>query len=532
MPKLTIDGREVEVPEGATVLDAARKLGIEIPTLCTLEGRAPLTSCLVCMVKVVGNGSRLLPSCGTRAQDGMVVESETEEVHAVRRSALELLLSDHLGDCLAPCQLACPAEMDIPRMLRAIAAEDFAGALRIAKRDIALPAVLGRICPAPCEKACRRRPADGPVGICLLKRFVADVDLGRDEPYLPECEPASGKRVAILGAGPAGLAAAYHLQQRGHACTVFDENERPGGRLLTETTSDELPRDVLAAEIQPIVQLGAELRMNTRIGGPDDFARLRHEFDAVLVACGATGKEQAEAWGLEVAERGLQVERETYRTSVEGVFAAGNAVRTKGMVIRGLADGKEAAVAIDQHLRGEKVTGPQRPFSTRIGRLAEDELAQYLDAASGAPPREPSQGRAAGFTPAEAVEQAARCMHCDCLGQTDCRLRHWSAVYGADPRKYKDDRRRFEQFRQRSGVVFEPGKCIDCGLCIEIARAAGEPLGLTFVGRGFDVRVGVPFGESLDEALKKAAAECVAACPTAALTWVEAERRLRLLREA
>jgi len=531
MPKLTIDGREVEVPEGSTVLDAARKLGIEIPTLCFMEGIAPSTSCLLCMVKLDGERPRLVPSCGTRAQDGMVVQSETDEVHAVRRSALELLLSDHLGDCIAPCQFACPAEMDIPRMLRAIAAKDFAGALRTVKRDIALPAVLGRICPAPCEKACRRRPADGPVGICLLKRFVADVDLGREEPYLPEREPSSGKRVAILGAGPAGLAAAYYLQQRGHACTLFDENKEPGGRLLVETTEEELPRDVLAAEVDSIARLGAELRANTRIGGAEDFARLRDEHDAVLVACGATGKEQAEAWGLDVAERGLHAERETYRTSVEGVFAAGNALRTKGMVIRSLADGKEAAVAIDQLLRGKSVTGPQKPFSTRIGRLEEEELAQYLRAASDAPPREPSQGTAAGFTPAEAVEQAARCMHCDCLGQTDCRLRHWSAVYRADPRKYKAERRRFEQSRQRSGVVFEPGKCIDCGLCIEIARAADEPLGLTFVGRGFDVRVGVPFDESLDAALKKVAAECVAACPTAALAWAEVEQGLPLLRE-
>jgi NADPH-dependent glutamate synthase beta subunit-like oxidoreductase/ferredoxin len=525
MPKLTIDKREVEVPEGATVLDAARKLGIEIPTLCFMEGIAPSTSCLVCMVKIDGERPRLVPSCGTRAQAGMVVESETKEVHTVRRSALELLLSDHLGDCIAPCQFACPAGMDIPRMLRAIAAEDFAGALRTVKRDIALPAVLGRICPAPCEKACRRRPADGPVGICLLKRFVADVDLGQDEPYLPEREPPSGKRVAIVGAGPAGTAAAYYLQQRGHACTLFDENEKPGGRLLTETTENELPRDVLAAEIDSVVRLGAELRMNTRVGDADDFARLRKEFDAVLVACGARGKEQAEAWGLQVGGRGIDVERETYRTSFEGVFAAGNAVRTKGMVIRSVADGKEAAAAIDQHLRGEKVTGSARPFSTRIGRLEEDELRQYLASASDALPREPSRGTHAGFTAAEAIEQAARCMHCDCLRQTDCRLRHWSAIYGADPRKYKAGRRPFQQHRQQSGVVFEPGKCIDCGLCIEIARAAGEPLGLTFVGRGFDVRVGVPFDESLDEALKKVAAECVAACPTAALAWGEGKSR-------
>jgi NADPH-dependent glutamate synthase beta subunit-like oxidoreductase len=209
---------------------------------------------------------RRVPSCATAAEDGMELESETEEVRGVRRSALELLLSDHLGDCLAPCQFACPAQMDIPKMLRQIASEDLRDAIVTVKRDIALPAVLGRICPAPCEKACRRRPADGAVAICLLKRFVADADLVAEERYRPHCKPASGKRVAIIGAGPAGWSAAYYLLGQGHGCTIFDEDPDPGGRLRHETTEEELPRDVLDADLQPVIQLGAELRMNTRVG--------------------------------------------------------------------------------------------------------------------------------------------------------------------------------------------------------------------------------------------------------------------------
>ncbi len=531
MPKLRIDNREVTVPEGATLLDAARQLGIDVPTLCFRDGCAPSTSCLVCTMKIAGERPRLVPSCGTQAQDGMVVESETDEVHQVRRSALELLLSDHVGDCIAPCQFACPAGMDIPRMLRSIAAGNFDQALETVKQDIALPAVLGRICPAPCEKACRRRPADGAVAICLLKRFVADVDLARDKPFRPERQPATGKRVAIVGAGPAGLAAAYHLQQRGHTCTVIDENAKPGGRLLNESSEEELPRDVLAAEVAVIAGMGAVFQPNTRVDGAEEFARLRDDFDALLVACGATAKEQAGDWGLAVTGRGLDVDRATYRcasspatSGAEHVFAAGNALRSKGMVIRSLADGKEAATAIDQLLRGQTVSGPAKPFSTRIGRLEPSELAAYVAGAGESPACEPSAGMAAGFTPAEARQQAARCMHCDCLRQTDCRLRYWSAVYGADPRKYAVDRRPIELHRQPSGVIFEPGKCIDCGLCIEIAQAAGEPLGLSFVGRGFDVRVAAPFGKSLDEALKEVAAECVAACPTAALAWAPGSR--------
>jgi ferredoxin len=115
--------------------------------------------------------------------------------------------------------------------------------------------------------------------------------------------------------------------------------------------------------------------------------------------------------------------------------------------------------------------------------------------------------------------QAARCLHCDCRGQSTCKLRKYSAIYGADTKRFKGQRRQFEIDARHAEIVFEPGKCIDCGLCIQIAQAAGEPLGLTFVGRGFDVRVAVPLDRSLAEALTKAAAECVAACPTAALAW-------------
>jgi NADH dehydrogenase/NADH:ubiquinone oxidoreductase subunit G len=137
-------------------------------------------------------------------------------------------------------------------------------------------------------------------------------------------------------------------------------------------------------------------------------------------------------------------------------------------------------------------------------------------AAAGSAPRRESAG---DFLPDEAVEQAARCLHCDCRGLSACKLRRYAAQYGADPHRYHGPRRLFRQIAQQSAVIYEPGKCIDCGLCIQIAQRAGEPLGLSFVGRGFDVRVGVPFNRSLEEALGKVAAQCVAACPTAALAF-------------
>jgi NADH dehydrogenase/NADH:ubiquinone oxidoreductase subunit G len=101
----------------------------------------------------------------------------------------------------------------------------------------------------------------------------------------------------------------------------------------------------------------------------------------------------------------------------------------------------------------------------------------------------------------------------------NCKLKNYADIYQANPNRYKGDRRLFEQYSQHPDVIYEPGKCIDCGLCIQIASKSGEPLGLTFIGRGFNVRVGVPFNRSIAEGLSKVANQCVAACPTGALAF-------------
>lgn len=517
MPKLTIDQRPIEVPEGTTVLEAAEKLGIEIPTLCYLKGYAPSTSCLVCMVKI-RPGNRLVPACGTRVVDGMEVESETAEVHQVRRTALELLLSDHVGDCLAPCQFTCPAHMNIPLMLRQIAAENLREAIVTVKRDIALPAVLGRICPKPCEKGCRRGGADGAVAVCSLKRFVADADLAAAEPYLPECKPDGGKRVAVVGAGPTGLSAAYYLRQEGHAVTLFDRRAELGGRLRDETSPEQLPRDLLDAEIALVLRLGIELRLRTFVGEDVSLDDLCRQYDAVLVACGRVDPQAAERWGLKSTTHGIEVDKETFATSRPGVFAAGNAIRGRGLVVRSVADGHEVALAVTRYLAGAPVRGREKPFSVHIGRMEGGEIAE-LASHAGQAAREEPQSPSGDYSPEAAIAQAARCLHCDCRGLTHCKLRYYAARYGADPGRFRGPRAVFHVCDQHSSVIYEPGKCIDCGLCIQIASAAQEPLGLTFVGRGFNVRVGVPFDRSLAEALTKVAAECVAACPTGALAW-------------
>jgi len=515
MPRLSIDNREVEVDGGSTILDAAEKLGIKIPTLCFLKGSAPSTSCMVCVVKVAGSRS-LLPACATVAVDGMRVESDCEEVLEARKAALELLLSDHVGDCMGPCQIACPARMNIPLMIRQIAGGRLRDAIATVKQAIPLPGVLGRICPKPCEKVCRRRIFDEAVSICLLKRYVAEVDLRSDRPYLPECKAARGKRVAVVGAGPAGLAAAYYLRQEGFACTIFDRYDAPGGALRYEVGQDRLPREVLDAETAFIRRLEIEFRGRTTIGKDLSIRELLKNFDAVFLAIGKMESGEIERLGLEAVSSGVAVDLRTYQTGIEGVFAGGGVVRNRRLAVRAVADGKEAAVSIVQYLLGAAVTGPKRVFNTRMGKLKDGELEVFLRSASERGRARPS-GKGGGLSSQQVLEEAGRCLHCDCRKADECKLRRYAQDYMSRAGRYGGPRRLFSRELTHPEIIYEAGKCIGCGICIRLAAEANEELGLSFVGRSFDVRVAVPFGRSLGEGLRKVGRKCAEACPTGAL---------------
>ena len=225
MPTIKIDGRAIDVAEGTTVLAAARQIGVHIPTICFADnGCPPSASCMVCVVKVLRTG-QMVPSCSLQAADGLEIESQTAAVEGIRRAAVELILSDHVGDCLSLCSQSCPAHMEIATMLRQVHAGDFVGAVATVKRHLALPAILGRVCHRPCERPCRRKTFDEPVAIGLVERFVADTDLASPSAYLPEKAASSGRSVAIVGAGPTGLSAAWHLLLLGHECTLLTSGQ-------------------------------------------------------------------------------------------------------------------------------------------------------------------------------------------------------------------------------------------------------------------------------------------------------------------
>jgi hypothetical protein len=518
MIRLKIDNIEITAPEGSSVLKTAEVAGITIPSMCFKEGYSNHPSCMICLVKdrVTGN---LFPSCAIEVVEGMDLISNDEELREVRKDALELLLSDHVGDCEAPCSLACPANMNIPLMNRLILSGDFAGSLRVVKEEIALPHILGYICPAPCEKACRRKQIDNPVSICLLKRFVAAEGDHPNVHVHPPKEPSTGKKIAILGTGPAGMASAFYLLQKGHRCMLYDKNDEAGGALRYSIPEEELPRSVLESEVRWLQDFGAEFRLGIQITKELFLSSVKPEFDAVVIATGDIAVNDHLVSVFRNSNTGIFVQDGTYETSEIGIFACGSVLRPQKMAVRAVAQGKAAALSADRFLKGLKPEKSARKFNSRFDKLSEPEFAEYLKESVPGDRAAPSAGMMAGYNREEAILEALRCLHCDCRKMDDCRLRDYSHEYKADRRKYPTGvRGTIVKYFEHDTVVYEPEKCIRCGLCIDITVKNREATGLTFIGRGFDVRMDVPFRDVISAGLTHSATECVLSCPTGALS--------------
>lgn len=190
---LTVDGKSVKIEKGSTLLEAARKAGADIPTLCHDERVKPYGACGMCVVECKGS-SKLMRSCAIEAADGMEIITESDRINRARRFSLEMLLSDHTGDCKAPCSLACPAGTDCQGYVGLIANGGNAQALSVIKGRIPLPASIGRVCPHPCEKKCRRGLVEEPISIAALKAYAADRDLESGNIFMPEVAESTGKK--------------------------------------------------------------------------------------------------------------------------------------------------------------------------------------------------------------------------------------------------------------------------------------------------------------------------------------------------
>lgn len=186
----------------------------------------------------------------------------------------------------SPCKASCPAHISIPGFIAAIAREQYTEGLRLIKKDMPFPGICGRVCPHPCEGKCNRGKLDEPIAIEYLKRFLADADLLAGTPYLPEIKDRREEKVAIIGAGPAGLTAAYYLAIEGYGVTVFEKLPVAGGMMAVGIPEYRLPRNILHAEIDVIKDLGVEIKLNFEIGKDSSFEDLRKDFDAVFISVG------------------------------------------------------------------------------------------------------------------------------------------------------------------------------------------------------------------------------------------------------
>ena len=286
---IILNGKRETGYEGETILELARRKGIHIPTLCYDPRLEPYSSCYTCVVKVKGVKG-MHPSCSTQIAEGMEIETDNEEVYAARKESLDLLVSDHYADCKAPCTEECPAGVDVQGYISLIEKGMYHDAIELIKETNPLPAVCGRVCVRPCESECRRNllNEDAPVGIDYLKRYAADKDLLENKKhYKPFKEAFTGKRVAIIGAGPGGLSAAYFLQQKGIQCHIYEANDHPGGWLRYGIPEYRLPNDVLDKEISTITELGARIYYNKKLGDNLSYAQLKDKYDSVILTIGS-----------------------------------------------------------------------------------------------------------------------------------------------------------------------------------------------------------------------------------------------------
>jgi len=316
---VTLNGIPVQADTGQTILEVARRSGITIPTLCHDLRLKPFGSCRVCLVKVEG-ARNFVPSCSTSVTDGMIIDTEDREVVEARRLSLALLISDHYGDCVAPCSLECPAHIDIQGYIALIRAGQYQEAVKLIKERNPMPVTIGRICPHPCEEVCRRSRVDEPIAINNLKRFAADYDIALDHPWVPDREAPKNKKVAVIGAGPAGLSAAWYLTAWGYEVTIYERWPKAGGMLRYGIPEYRLPKDILDREIELVQKLGAEILYDTLFGRDVTLASLRADgYEAVFLGIGAQRS---------YAHRGRAASRGSKRHRFPGRYGVGEAPRS------------------------------------------------------------------------------------------------------------------------------------------------------------------------------------------------------------
>ncbi|MFB3926328.1 MAG: FAD-dependent oxidoreductase [Syntrophales bacterium] len=256
------------------------------------------------------------------------IRSNEADFIALIEGKRRLTEKEYSVDVSAPCMKACPAKLDIPGYIELIRNFRFRDSLNLIRERCILPGVIGRACPAPCEDACVRVDMDEPLAIRLLKRAAADYDLEQGGSALTRPAKEKDEKVAIVGAGPAGLAAAYHLRSAGYKVTVFESLPYGGGMAAAGIPDYRLPKNIINHEIDLIRQMGVDIKLNTKIDRLDLKELQKKGYKAVFLAAGAQK-------GIKIGCRG---EDEGYDGYVDGVeflkdFSLGKKVEPRKKVV-------------------------------------------------------------------------------------------------------------------------------------------------------------------------------------------------------
>jgi ferredoxin len=275
---------------------------------------------------------------------------------------------------LVPCRSACPAGVNVPRFLHLLANKKYHEAKKVLYEVLPLPGTIGIICEHPCEEDCRRGKINDPIAIAKLHVLAVSQD---EDDWKPENENENtGKRIAVIGSGLAGLSGAYFLKLKGHDVIVFEKENEMGGKIRTSGSSTELTKEYLSRELEDLISLGIEIQTSSKIEDPTKL--LEQDYDAVLIAVGSSSQIGS--------------------FDNEKIFAAGDLISSSELNVPDLVlSGREAAENLDRSLGsdGEMIQsflGPETPPSC-IGRI---EDFAYLDRKED-----------------DAEYEAARCLHCN-----------------------------------------------------------------------------------------------------------------------
>jgi Pyruvate/2-oxoacid:ferredoxin oxidoreductase delta subunit len=320
----------------------------------------------------------------------------------------------------APCIHSCPSGTDVRGWLVALAQHEAYGrtptqafefAWRTILEDNPFPAVCGRVCQHPCELNCNRKAKDGPVAVNQLERFIGDFAITRGlraELRAPRREDAA--RIAVVGAGPAGLTAAYHLARKGYAVTVLDAAPRPGGMMRYRIPRAVIPTGVLDTEIENILGLGIELRAGCVVGRDLSLEDLRRDYRAVFFAVGLQKAAQLELRASANGGAAFVGELPPELPVIPGEEATEAVPRVLNTVSVAIAQGRAVAEAIAGYLEGNGTAGVGSSVVIRSDKL---KLDWYADAQR--------FEQAAPMGEDEALAEAARCMSCGmCMDCETC----------------------------------------------------------------------------------------------------------------